>query len=141
MKKSNILRATSVILIIVMCLLLVACKKNFGKSENAIVELGDSKRFSRQELEDAVECVKLKFKDFTGCEMTRIWYDEELSERELAVSGITYDNSVVLFSDFTTNKYAGSDGFETDFEYTDWSWTLVKDQDTSTWQILYWGVG
>ncbi|MDD6394902.1 MAG: hypothetical protein PUB37_01760 [Firmicutes bacterium] len=142
MKKTNILRVTALILVAVMCFSLASCVKPYGTSDNAIIDLGDSDRFSRKELEDAVECVKQKFKEFTGCNMTRIWYDEKLSERELRGRNcMRYDNSVVLFSDFTTNKYAASEGFETDFEYTDWSWELVKNENTSNWQVVSWGLG
>ena len=58
---------------------LAAC--NEGKvSKNIEINIGESSRFSDDEINDAVECVKDNF-NIKGCTLTKIWYDEEKSNR------------------------------------------------------------
>jgi len=58
--------------------------ENMGKVDNVEIIIGDSSKFSKKEIESAIKCVKNKFKSFKGCELKRIWYDEKLSNLEVA---------------------------------------------------------
>lgn len=67
------------------CTFLIAC--NSGKTKNIEVIIGKSNKFSETEIEEAVSVVKLKFKEFKGCNSAKIWYDEEKSVKYLEFGG------------------------------------------------------
>ncbi len=65
-------------LVFILLVSFVACKQ-VGKTNNALVSIEQSDKFSEREINDAINCVKEKFKDFEGCSLTKLWYDEEKS--------------------------------------------------------------
>ena len=86
-----------VMLIIVLFSLIIIYKniKNRGRIDNVDITIGYSSDFSEEEIEDAMKIVMEKFKDFKGCTLKELWYDDKLS----------YGNVIILYSNF----YAGSD--------------------------------
>ncbi|CEJ73474.1 Uncharacterised protein [[Clostridium] sordellii] len=48
-----------------------------GKTDNIKVTIGESEKFSEKEINQTIDSVKIKFKGFTGCKLTDIWYDEK----------------------------------------------------------------
>lgn len=121
--------------------------QSVGSNENAETDLGGSDRFSQQELEAAAECVRNKLSEFDGCTLTKLWYDEVESDSVIEIylnngngseNGATYENTIVLFSDFTTNESA-ADGFEPNSSYSGWSWTLIRDDKSGKWRADDWG--
>ena len=145
MKKSIIFRITAIILSAAICFSLAACSLKFGIVENVKVELGDSERFSQQELEDAVKSVKNYFKtDFGGCELISICYDEYSSDCEIesylnngpgAYNGSTYENTIVLYSDFITHDPSYESGLEHNTDYEGWKWTLIRNKRGGSWRV------
>ena len=114
------------------CFILVAC--NSGKVNNAEVIIGNSNKLSQTEIEEAMSAVKVKFRDFKGCNLTKLWYDEQRSD--------DYDegeNTIVLLSNFDTNKAAGSQGFNTNSNYAYWMWILKRESKSDNWKIVDWG--
>ena len=148
MKKTNILRVTALILVAVMCFSLAACSRlcNLGIVENVEVELGDSDRFSQQELEDAVECVKDYFKiNFVNCELLSISYDKYQSDNNIegylnrgpgATNGSTYENTISLSSDFVTYDVGSDTGLEPNADYSYWNWTLIRSSRHGHWHVI-----
>lgn len=124
-------------LIVYLCIILVAC--NSGKVKNVEVIIGSSEKFSEAEIEEAVTLVKQKFKDFEGCDLTKLWYDEERSDWYVANIGADAENTMVLFSNFKTSKHAINGGFNPDSNYTDWMWILKRASKANKWEIVDWG--
>lgn len=69
------------IIILFCCLLsvfsLVACNKG-SVSNDILIEVSKSTKFSKDEIENAIQNVKSNF-SFPGATLTKIWYDEEKS--------------------------------------------------------------
>lgn len=124
-------------LVTVLMFLLVGCQKE-GKTDNAKVDLGKSDVYSEQEREDAVEAVKEKFKEFTNCELTKIWYDEIT---ELASSTLKDKNKIVLYTDFKTGDVEKDSGLTKNSKVNGWSWTLQRDNKDDEWRIVDYGEG
>jgi hypothetical protein len=133
--------------ILMLCLPLSACK-NAGTTNNAEIDYGSSTVFSDTEIESAVDAVLAKFQDFEGCDLRRIWYDENRSNAEIEsyltsgrgkVNGVAQENVIVLFSDFYVDSSGGDGGFNPDSTYTDWTWVLIRDSENDAWKVDDWG--
>lgn len=125
---------------------LAGCSASTAK--DAVITLGDSQKFSEAELQAAVTCVKSTFKDFEGCTLQALWYDEEYSEKHIegymqngrgSKNGIAAENVIVLQSDFYVDDSGRAGGFNPDSDYTDWNWILIRDSKTAAWRADDWG--
>ena len=125
-----------------------SCSHNPGKTNNAIVTLGESEKFTQKEVQTAANCVLKKFKDFEGCNLKRLWYDEENSNIQVdsymssgrgSENGVSKENVIILFSDFYVDATGGDGSFNSDFDYTDWMWIIIRDRKTGNWRIDDWG--
>jgi len=131
-------------------LLLLACAGcggNAGKTNNVRVIGGESTKFSPAEIEAAQDCVLKKFKDFEGCDLEKLWYDEEYSEARIerymstgngSENGVAKDNVIILLSDFHVDSTGGG-GFSPDTDCTDWNWILIRDDKSDAWRVDDWG--
>ncbi|WP_042274580.1 DUF4829 domain-containing protein [[Clostridium] dakarense] len=133
--------------IILIVFSLVGCNQ-LGKTNDAKVTIGKSVKFSEKEIEDAIECVKDKFKSFQGCDLTDLWYDEDRSNTLVddylkyglgSENGSTAENVIVLMSNFNVGSSGGDGSFEPNSTYSDWQWVLVRDSKTSKWKVDDWG--
>ena len=124
-------------LITVLMFLLVGCQKD-GKTDNAKVDLGKSDVYSEQEREKAVEAVKEKFKEFSNCELTKVWYDENT---DLASAALKEKNKIVLYTNFKTGDVEESSGLKKNSKVDGWSWTLQRDSKDDDWRIVDYGEG
>lgn len=132
----------SIALIVTISVFLVSCNKA-GKTKNVLVDLGTSSKFTSEEIEAATKCVKEKFKDFEGCELLKLWYDEieadSLTKRYLengkgSINGATAENTIVLLSDFKV--YYSEDGsLDPNSTYTNWNWILIRDNSSDNWKV------
>lgn len=122
---------------------LVACKQ-VGKTNNVVVNVEKSDKFSEEEINDAINCVKEKFKDFEGCNLTRLWYDEEQSNNLIKSylkygkgkgNGVKVENVIVLLSSFTVDSSGGDGSLRPNSTYSNWHWTLIRDSKTGTWKV------
>ena len=116
------------------CFIFVAC--NSGKVNNAEITIGNSTKFSEAEINQAIALVKTKFKDFRGCNLTKIWYDEE--KYEAYVESET-ENTIILLSNFETDKSAISQGFNPNSNYVNWMWILIREDKSANWKVIDWG--
>lgn len=131
-------RTVAAVGLCVFILLFSACSLNPGRVDQATVDLGDSDLFSEEELRQASDCVLAKFKAFEGCELQKLWYDEQFS------SGMYGDGNVlemVLLSDFHVDEDPRDGGLSPDTDYTSWQWLLIRDSETSKWVVRDWGYG
>lgn len=121
---------------------------NMGKTDGVDISIGKSVKFRKAEIRSAVDCVIRKFWDFSGCTLTKIWYDEEWSNRVVesyisngngSQNGVKSDNVIVLFSDFDVDSTGGDGSFEPDSTCTGWNWILIRDSETSGWRVDDWG--
>ena len=135
-----------------LCLILVvftfASCSQFGKTNNVVVSIGKSDKFSKKEINDAIKCVMKKFKDFKGCNLTKLWYDEEQSNNEIkgymaggkgSVNGARPENVIILFSDFDVDSSGADEGFNPNSTYSNWNWILIRDSKTGNWRVDDWG--
>ena len=103
-----------------------------GKTDPVLVEYGNSKKFSREEIQAAMDCVLKEFKSFKGCTLQRLYYDESVSNNEFGLHNI---NGIVLLSNFCADvSYSGS-VYEPGEENTEYSWLLVRDSKFSKWVL------
>ncbi|MDR2736499.1 MAG: DUF4829 domain-containing protein [Gracilibacteraceae bacterium] len=124
--------------VFVLGLLLTSCGVNAGTTKNARVVGGDSIKFDAAEIQAAQECVLKKFKDFEGCDLQKLWYDEEISN---AMYGVDNVNGIVILSNFHVNAKGGDGSFNPNSDYSGWKWLLTRDSRTGGWDIKDWGYG
>lgn len=113
-----------------------------GKVDEAVVEYGQSKLYSKEDMDEAVDILKEEFKEFNGCQLHEIFYiSDECSEDkliELNEQGNSYAQCMVFGTSFHSPKFSVKDGWDKDVEYTDWQWIFVKDV-SGTWQLVSYG--
>jgi hypothetical protein len=140
-------RLLTVICLVLVCLSLSSCNPN-GKTDNVVISIGKSASFSKAEIHAAANCVTGKFKDFHGCEITRLWYDEKQSNQDVkgyisygrgSTNGATAKNVIVLLSDFKVGSSGGDGSLNPNSTYTEWTWILKRNSKTGSWQVDDWG--
>lgn len=102
-----------------------------GKYENAEISIGKSGTFSRGDLEQAKNAIFAEFKNYDGCEMLSLVYDESMSEEYKKDFYPEYHENygaeiMVLYSDFKTQKNMHGSCFNDDCLYRQWKWIMVK---------------
>jgi hypothetical protein len=121
---------------------------NQGKINNASINVGESDKFSVKEINEALDCVKTKFKDFKGCNLTKLWYDESKSNKSIEVylkygkgstNGAKAENVIVLFSNFDVGSSGVKQGFNPNSTYSNWNWILIRGTEKDKWRIDDWG--
>jgi len=127
------------------CFVVLILNLNVRKTNNVIIDIGESTKFSKEEVQTAVNCVIENFeKNFKGCDLKKLWYDEEKSNSEIAtymsfgrgsVNGVKKENVIVLFSNFYVNGTGGNGSLNPNSPYNDWNWILVRDSKTGNWKI------
>lgn len=128
MKKKIVITFIVVIGIIIIAFL--ACQF-FGYPGNVLnveIEIGESEKFSKEEIKEAISVVKKEF-IWLQAKLNRIWYDEKEQEN---------DDKLYLCVDFTTYK-TPSAGYNSDFNYRKLYWILKKDEN-GIWKVVDKGV-
>ncbi len=129
-----------------LCLILTAVLSlhfSAGAQEEsgAVIDFGESERYTREDLEAAVDVLLAEFDTWEGCEMHLLSYagDEESMDELETINNMdnsAYDESVIFDSAFRSPKEAyGS--WEADEEYT-WNWILAR-ADKGDWQLVNFG--
>ncbi|MDR1068798.1 MAG: DUF4829 domain-containing protein [Clostridiales Family XIII bacterium] len=129
-----------VLLLLLLVLSFSACVWNPGKTGSAKITSGGSAKFSQAELQAAADCVLKKFKDFKGCTLKKLWYDEDRS-REMATAYSFEGNAIILFSDFRSDSSGPDQGFAENTDYIGWNWILIRDSKDGKWKVKDWGYG
>lgn len=124
------------------CVLLSACSRGGNASEVQVIT-GESELFTQGEIESAMEMAMDYFrKEFDGCTMTKIVYDESKS-REAAVEWAQQygaDEAIVLHSSFDVDASGGDGSLNPNSTYNNWQWILTRD-DGGKWMLRTWGYG
>mgnify|MGYP003623899790 CR=1 FL=1 len=117
---------------LLICFSLTCCK---GLTTDVSIDLGSSERYTKEEIQDAVDCVIKKFSSFKGCNLKKVWYDEKAS------IGKTDTNTIVLLSDFEVDASGGDGSFNPNSTYEEWQWILTRDSKHDKWKVADWGYG
>lgn len=113
--------------------------KTQGKIDRVSISYGESQKFERQEIEDAVDCVLKEFKkNYRSGDLLRLWYDEEMSDAEIKLdteNDSVAQNMIMLYSDFYIGDLGPSQGFSDNETYTGYEWILERESKESGWRI------
>ncbi|RDY26261.1 DUF4829 domain-containing protein [Romboutsia weinsteinii] len=125
---------------------LVGCNRN-DESTNIKIDIGESTKFSEEEINKAVECLKRNF-DFEASTLTKISYNEEISNTAIknylefgngAENKVKAENVIALVSDFEVDDSGDNPVLNPGETYTNYNWILIRDDKNSGWEIDEWG--
>ena len=127
---------------ILMIFSLVGCNQN-NKPTNIKVDIGESTKFSKEEIDNAVDCLKRSF-DFEACTLTKIYYNEEISNTAVedylqfgngSVNKVKAENVIVLLSEFDVDNSGDNPVLNPGETYTNYNWILIRDDKNSNWKV------
>ena len=127
---------------ILMIFLLVGCNQN-NKPTDIKLDIGESTKFSKEEIDNAVDCLKRNF-DFEACTLTKIYYNEEISNTAVenylqfgngSVNKVKAENVIVLLSDFDVDNSGNNPVLNPGESYTNYNWILIRDDKNSDWKV------
>ena len=127
---------------ILMIFSLVGCNQN-NKPTDIKVDIGESTKFSKEEIDNAVDCLKRSF-DFEACTLTKIYYNEEISNTAVedylqfgngSVNKVKAENVIVLLSDFDVDNSGDNPVLNPGETYTNYNWILIRDDKNSNWKV------
>ncbi len=131
----------SLFLLVTLC----SCNVSFkpGNVENAEIDYGISEKYSKDDIDSAIQVVFDEFRTWFGFELYSINYagDEYCDEDELEYcnslrEGAEFVDCIIFYSSFRTAP--NDEGFEDNEVYSGWSWYLARETNGS-WQLLTWG--
>ena len=143
MKKKSIIAICAVLVILVLAAVLVLTG-NRGNVSNINRVVGYSALYGENSINEAFDVIEKKFaKDFEGCTLTELRYDEDVENRFAEeIEKYHKENNqelIVVLSTFDTDEKGGDCGFNPNDTYTNWQWHLVKTADKKSWDIINWG--
>ena len=135
-------------LILLFCLiitatLLVTCNKQKEISDDIIIDVSESSKFTKDEINNAIDLVKNKF-SFPASKLTKIWYDEETSNYLIdgylehgngSVNLVSEEDIIILLSNFYVDDSGDNPVLNSNFTYTDYKWILIRESKTKDWKI------
>lgn len=128
-----------VIVSLLLCLLLTAC----GGKVRTMPVIGPSELYTDREIGKAMDIVADYFKkEFDGCTLIRLEYDEAAVRDELMGWADQYDEgqAIVLLSDFEVDSSGGDGSLNPNDTYRNWKWILTRT-GAGEWQLRTWGYG
>lgn len=114
-----------------------------GNASEVQVITGESVLFSQREVEQAMETAMNHFRrEFSGCTMTKIVYDEEDTRAEAEEWARMYqaEEAIVLTSSFDVDASGGDGSLNPNSTYTNWQWILTREKG-GAWELQTWGYG
>ena len=126
---------------LILTLALCLCGAAAAESDEAIIDIAGSERYTEEELTSAVETVLAEFDTWEGCDMHIIFYagDEQSMDALEGANKMergTFDECAVLFTAFRSPKEAYG-AWSADEEYF-YSWTLGR-AEKGAWNLVNWG--
>ena len=130
-------KIVSLTLAVCLLFLLSACS---GVARFAAVRIGESGKFTKDELEAAVQVVRESA--FESTFVTKIVYDEARSDEVVrsymetglgSTNGVEAGNVIVLFTDFVTGSKTGA--LNPHDVYTGYNWILIRDGKDGAWTV------
>ena len=128
MKKKVLLAAVLMVVVAFAAVRLFDCRGDIRGVERIV---GQSSIYTEAEIQAAMDVVQQHFrKNFEGCKLLRIEYDEgkTLTERYYRSEQYGVERTIVLESDV----YVGFDAdgsLNPDYTYNDWKWILTDEGD------------
>lgn len=143
MKKKSIIAICAVLVILVLAAVLVLTG-NRGNVSNINRVVGYSALYGENSINEAFDVIEKKFaKDFEGCTLTELRYDEDVENRFAEeIEKYHKENNqelIVVLSTFNTDEKGGDGSFNSNDTYDNWQWYLVKTADKKSWKIINWG--
>ena len=143
MKKKSISVICAVLVISGVATVLVLTG-NRGNVSNVNRVVGYSAIYGENSINEAFDVIEKKFaKDFEGCTLTELRYDEDVENRFAEeIEKYHKENNqelIVVLSIFDTDEKGGDGGFNPNDTYANWQWYLVKTADKKSWEIINWG--
>ncbi|MDU5080203.1 DUF4829 domain-containing protein [uncultured Tissierella sp.] len=132
------------IIISIFTILLVfslASYKQNNISDDLMIDIGESAKFTEEEITEAIDLVKNNF-DFPASTLTKVWYDEEKSDsyfRDDFKQGVIPENVILLLSNFDVDGSGDNPVLNPNSTYTNYQWILRRGSKTSKWRIEDWG--
>ncbi|WP_406242595.1 DUF4829 domain-containing protein [Tissierella carlieri] len=132
------------IIISIFTILLVfslASYKQNNISDDLMIDIGESAKFTEEEITEAIDLVKNNF-DFPASTLTKVWYDEEKSDsyfRDDFKQGVIPENVILLLSNFDVDGSGDNPVLNPNSTYTNYQWILRRCSKTSKWRIEDWG--
>ena len=115
---------------------------DFRKAPMSVqMSMSEDPVYTEAEVDAAVEVVQKAFKkNFKGCTLQSITYDEEAFAETQKVWAVQYgaEEAIVLTSSFQTGKNGGDGGLNANTTYKDWQWVLTRNGG-SQWELQTWG--
>ena len=143
MKKKSISVICAVLVISGVATVLVLTG-NRGNVSNVNRVVGYSALYGENSINEAFDVIEKKFaKDFKGCTLAELRYDEDVENRFAEeIEKYHKENNqelIVVLSIFDTDEKGGDGGFNPNDIYANWQWYLVKTADKKSWEIINWG--
>ena len=141
-KKSRI--AICAIFVILGVAIFLVLTGNRGNVSNVNRVVGYSALYGENSINEAFDVIEKKFaKDFEGCTLTELRYDEDVENRFTEeIEKYHKENNqelIVVLSAFDTDEKGGDGEVNPNATYTNWQWHLVKTKDKKNWEIISWG--
>ena len=132
-------RICSMVTLLLIFLLLAGCRG--GDVSEVGRHIGACERFSEREVAAAMDEVERFFrKEYDGCKLLRLAYDEEKTGKEAYAWSENYGaEAIVLKSDFYVDDSGRAVTLEPDEIYRDYEWILTKT--AFGWELRTWGYG
>jgi hypothetical protein len=135
-----------IILIVAMIFIIVIIARLFFWNNDGDVSsvkrtVTTSEVYSQQDINGAMDIVVNYFKkNFKGCTLTNLWYEESVSVpvSEDWAKQYNADECIILFSSFDVDSSGGDGSLNPNDTYSNWQWILVRDK-SSTWELKDWG--
>ena len=102
---------------------------------------GESSLYTEAEISKMMDTVERAFrKEFRGCTLTELEYDEEFSLKQSEDWARQYeaDEAVVLLSSFNVDGSGGDGSLKPNSSYSRWMWVLTRDGN-GAWAWNTWG--
>lgn len=112
-----------------------------GDISTAGHKMDESEIYTEAEIMDAMDTVTSYFKkNYAGCKLTNIEYDEEKSVSQADGWAEQYeaDEAIVLISSFDVDSSGGDGSLNPDSTYNGWQWVLTRN-DGGKWKLQTWG--
>ena len=135
------MKRMKILVSVMLCaVLLTACG---GGKVRTMPVIGPSELYTDREIGKAMDIVADYFKkEFDGCTLIRLEYDEAAVRDELMGWADQYDEgqAIVLLSDFEVDSSGGDGSLNPNDTYRNWKWILTRT-GAGEWQLRTWGYG
>lgn len=141
--------AIFILVVVIVFVIVISTTKQGGITDNVVVNIGESSKFTEEEINKAVDCIINDF-NFSGCTLTKIWYDEEKSNSAVegylqygngSVNGVNPENVIILLSNFDVDDSGDDLTLNPNSTYTNYNWVLIRASKRSKWRIDDCGYG